>query len=265
MPLSTETALPKNIVSQPPLMSPMVDSKGNLTRSWSIWFRDLYDRTANKRGNAIDALDKETTDIVTQVLINIENIAANGLAIAVNSDNIQINADNIAINVEKILENTLAISENADQILINSNNISTNASNIVNNTANIAANAASIVINANNIATLTSDFGLHVEAETAHGSNGAIVGKDDLATSLVAGLVKTMASLADLTSSTATIVLPDIGLAPAAYDQAYAQSVTDMTNEAKLKINQLTTDLNATIDKVNSIISESKLSGQMDV
>lgn len=258
MPLSTETALPKNIVSQPPLMSPMVDSKGNLTRSWSIWFRDLYDRTANKRGNAIDALDKETTDIVTQVLINIENIAANGLAIAINSNNIQINADNIALNVEKILENTLAISENSDQILINSNNIA-------NNTANIAANAANIVVNANNIATLTSNLDLHVAAEVAHGSNGAIVGRDDLATGLAAGLVKTMASLADLASSTATIILPDIGAAPAAYDQAYAQSVTDMANEAKLKINQLTTDLNATIDKVNSIISESKLSGQMDV
>ncbi len=50
----------ENIVSTPPLTSAIVNNDGKLTRAWAIWFRDIFDRVANKRGNAIDENEEET-------------------------------------------------------------------------------------------------------------------------------------------------------------------------------------------------------------
>ncbi len=55
-----------NLVSQPPLTTPITDGNGVLTRAWSIWFRDLYKRTSYKGGNTIDQ-NKEEVD---QELLN---------------------------------------------------------------------------------------------------------------------------------------------------------------------------------------------------
>lgn len=142
--------------------------------------------------------------------------------------------------------------------------INANIENIEANASAIEATNAQITENTNAISTTSSNLSSHVGVNSAHGSNGAIVGSNDFATNSTAGLVKSMSSLAVLAASTANITIPDLASAPATYNQAYMQSVATMANEAKLKINQLTADLNATIDKVNSIISESKLSGQMD-
>lgn len=43
-----------NLVSQPPLTSPMTDGNGTLTKHWAIWFRDVYNRIGFRGGNAID-------------------------------------------------------------------------------------------------------------------------------------------------------------------------------------------------------------------
>lgn len=43
-----------NQVSDPPLTAKIVGQDGKITRAWSIWFRTLYTRTSDKRGNAID-------------------------------------------------------------------------------------------------------------------------------------------------------------------------------------------------------------------
>ena len=72
-----------NLVSQPPLMIPVADANGTLSKAWAIWFRDLYRRVAYKGGNAIDDnLDLidgtiDTLDeTIAQVLLNVIAIAA---------------------------------------------------------------------------------------------------------------------------------------------------------------------------------------------
>ena len=93
--------MPENIVSQPPLTTPIADPNGMLSRAWSIWFRDLYSRTAYKGGNAID----DNTDLldgtidtleeaIIQILQNVSDISDNSDAIDQNITNIATNAQN---------------------------------------------------------------------------------------------------------------------------------------------------------------------------
>lgn len=86
----------ENLVSQPPLNIPVLDSNGMINRTWAIFFRDVYKRIAYKGGNAIDDLDGELDgtiatleEVIDQVLINIIDISGN-------TDNIETNAENLA-------------------------------------------------------------------------------------------------------------------------------------------------------------------------
>lgn len=210
-----------NIVSQPPLTTAISDGHGMLSKAWSIWFRDLYRRTAFKGGNAID---ENTTAIdgaiesLADVIIVVEN---HEIRISSNTGNIEINAS--------------AITANAD---------------------NITLNADAIIVNADNLTD-------HEALETAHGSNGNIVGFNDLATESLNGLVKRMATLADATTSIVSVVTADAAVAPALYDQAHSQSLVDLSNANKAAINLLVTDLNSSITVLNNLIARSKTSGQM--
>lgn len=129
---------PKNIVSQPPLTTPLLDQTGRASRAWAIWFRDLYVRTSYKGGNAIDNNLETLDDVIAQVLQNIEDIAVNKEAIEKNAEDIAQNAADIAANTEAIIQNTLAIAENADDIAVN-------AAAIAQNIVDIAANAQNIL------------------------------------------------------------------------------------------------------------------------
>ena len=225
----------ENLVSKPPLQVKLIDQNGLMNRAWSVWFRDLYRRVAYKGGNSIDDNIEDIDHLVDAVEANIIAIAANKEAIETNALAIAQNAEDIAVNSAAIVQNALAIAENA---------------------TDIAENAAAIVILANNL-------DAHVNASQAHSSNGDIVGFNDLADETTVGLVKRMASIADAVDSTVSITTPDIGAAPAAYDQTYTQSVTDLTNENKAAINQLASDLNDAIAVLNNLLAESKTSGQM--
>jgi len=129
---------PKNLVSQPPLTTPLLDQTGRASRAWAIWFRDLYVRTAYKGGNAIDNNIETLDEVIAQVLINIENIADNKSAIEVNAENIEQNKLDIIANTEAIIQNALAIAENSDDI-------ADNAAAIAQNVINIAVNAQNIL------------------------------------------------------------------------------------------------------------------------
>ncbi|AUR95706.1 coil containing protein [Vibrio phage 1.211.B._10N.222.52.F11] len=212
----------KNIVSQPPLTTPLLDQTGRASRAWAIWFRDVYNRTSYKGGNAIDGSIEDINELIAVVEVNVVNIEKNAEAISENS--------------EAILQNSLAITEN---------------------TESIATNANAIII-------LAEGLDNHVGASEAHGSNGNIVGFNDSATEAINGLVKQMAIIADAIQTTVNITTADIGPAPAAYDQNYTQLIANLTNESKAAINQLATDLNASINTINSVITESKSSGQMN-
>ncbi|AUR93152.1 hypothetical protein NVP1184A_13 [Vibrio phage 1.184.A._10N.286.49.A5] len=225
----------QNLVSKPPLQVALIDKNGLMSRAWAVFFRDLYRRVAYKGGNSIDENIEDIDQLVAAVEANIIAIAANKEAIEINAENIAQNAIDIAANTEAIIQNALAIAQNA---------------------SDIAANAAAIVLLANSLDT-------HINAFQAHGSNGDIVGFNDLADESIVGLVKRMASIADAVETTVDITTADIGAAPAAYDQAYTQSVTDLTNENKAAINQLASDLNDTIAVLNNLLAESKASGQM--
>uniref|UniRef100_UPI0035C770AD hypothetical protein n=2 Tax=Bacteria TaxID=2 RepID=UPI0035C770AD len=217
-----------NLVSKPPLQVKLIDQNGLMNRAWSVWFRDLYRRVAYKGGNAIDDNIEDIDDLVAAVEANI-------IAIAENKEAIAVNEQNIAENAEAIAKNILDIAENADNIEINRQAIE------------------QLELTLNN----------HINASQAHGSNGDIVGFNDLADESTVGLVKRMVSIADAADSMVDITTADIGPAPAAYDQVYAQLVTDLTNENKAAINQLASDLNDAIAVLNNLLAESKTSGQM--
>lgn len=218
----------ENLVSKPPLQVKLIDQNGLMNRAWSVWFRDLYRRVAYKGGNAIDDNIEDIDDLVAAVEANI-------IAIAENKEAIAVNEQNIAENAEAIAKNILDIAENADNIEINRQAIE------------------QLELTLNN----------HINASQAHGSNGDIVGFNDLADESTVGLVKRMVSIADAADSMVDITTADIGPAPAAYDQVYAQLVTDLTNENKAAINQLASDLNDAIAVLNNLLAESKTSGQM--
>ena len=201
----------QNLVSQPPLNTPIVDSSGLASRSFAIWMRDIYRRTAYKGGNAIDDNKAETAE---------ELICINGT-----------------------LEETIV------QVNINIEGISVNAENIDFNGLAIQANAENLVT--------------HEELEEAHGSNGVIVGFNDLADETTQGLVKRMTLLANAVQSTIEVVIADAAAAPVAYSQAHSQSLVDLSNANKAAVNALVTDLNNAIIVLNDLIAKSKASGQM--
>lgn len=149
----------------------------------------------------------------------------------------------------ELLELTSTLEETVVQVNINIEGVSINSDNI-------AINALAIQANADNLEN-------HELLEEAHGSNGVVVGLDDLADEVIQGLVKRMSLLANAIASTANVAQADAGAAPATYSQAHSQSLVDLSNANKAAINILVTDLNNTVTVLNNLIARSKTSGQM--
>lgn len=149
----------------------------------------------------------------------------------------------------ELLVLTATLEETIVQVNINIEGISVNADNI-------SINALAIQNNADNLAS-------HEALESAHGSNGDIVGFNDLADETTQGLVKRMAALADAIASTAGVVVSDASAAPATYSQSHSQELVDLSNANKAAINTLVTDFNNAVTVLNNLIARSKTSGQM--
>lgn len=111
--------------------------------------------------------------------------------------------------------------------------------------------------------TNTQDLIDHEVETGAHGSNGVIVGFNDVADEATYGLVKRMITLSDAVASTASVVVADASAAPAVYTQSHSQELVDLSNANKAAINSLVTDLNNAIIVLNNLILESKNTGQM--
>ena len=122
------------------------------------------------------------------------------------------------------------------------------------NTIGVLANRVDINTNTDNIAIVTQDLADHEADNSAHGVTGDNVGTEDFSQPATGGVVLLAALVADLTQ----IATADIAAAPALYDQTYTQSVTDLTNENKAKINEV-------VLKVNEIIAGQIASKQMAV
>lgn len=159
-------------------------------------------------------------------------------------------------NIEDIDDLVASVEKNIASILENKSAIEENTSDIAINIIDIAQNEISID-------QLTISLNSHISRSEAHGSNGDIVGFNDLAEEAKRGIVKRMALIADAVDTAVNITTTDIPAAPAVYDQAYMQLVADLTNENKAAINSIASDLNSAILVLNNLLSESKSSGQM--
>lgn len=229
-----------NNVSQPPYSAPLVNNDGTIHKAWAIWIRDMYRRVAFKGGNTID-INKEETD---ESLKGID-------------DQIDVIDGTLKETIEQVNENTVGISDNKESIATNTENIATNTASIEENKTNITTNSEATQQNATNLTD-------HEQATTAHGSNGAIVGFNDVATETLNGLVMQMANIADAVQSAVEITQADPIDAPAAYSQTHAQSVVDLTKANKAGINQLVSDFNDAVNVLNQLLANSKTSGQMN-
>ena len=198
------------------------------------WTDDLINEFLNYLTN-INTLSGSTDGLVVQVNLNTDDIAANTVEIVINAEGIAVNVIDIAANTEDIIVNTLGISQNADDIIIN---------------------AAATALVASNL----SD---HELSNSEHGVQGFNVGTLDYPTEAVGGSVLRMALVANAVASTATVVFADIGAAPAAYSQTYAQSQTTAINELKLKHNTMLTNLNSLITLFNATLANAKTAKQM--
>ena len=140
------------------------------------------------------------------------------------------------------LQNFVEMARNSDDLI---DEVEQNAVNITTNTANITTNADNIII-------VADDLSDHELLNSAHGVTGGNVGTGDFAQPVVGGVVFLAGLISDLTQ----IATVDIVVAPVAYNQVYTQSVTDLTNENKAKINEI-------VLKVNAIISGQISANQM--
>ena len=93
----------------------------------------------------------------------------------------------------------------------------------------------------------------HIASNSQHGVTGNNVGTEDYAQDLIGGVVLLATNVAELVPSTV-----NVDAAPAAYDQAYAQSQADA-------INSLATDVNGIINKINELIQGQITAKQMGV
>lgn len=110
---------------------------------------------------------------------------------------------------------------------------------------------------------LRLEFDTHVANQSAHGATGDIVGTDDYATALVGGTVLLATAVANAAASTVSVTLPDATAAPAAYNQAQAQSVVTLANEMKGDINTLVANFNALTTQFNALLASERTAKQL--
>ena len=103
----------------------------------------------------------------------------------------------------------------------------------------------------------------HIADTGAHGVTGTNVGTGDYCTLAQGGVVDLMALVANAVASAAEIILADVGAAPAAYSQAYADLQTALLNDVKDKHNTMLADLNNAITQFNDLVAKSKTAKQM--
>ena len=66
--------------------------------------------------------------------------------------------------------------------------------------------------------------------------------------------ITSTATASDASSSSATVLTPDVGAAPAAYSQAYADQQTNLINDVKAKHNTLVSDVNSVVTDINELV-----------
>lgn len=225
-------------------------NREDIRRNNPVWDEIFVDDYENKGENL--------TEIEIQVTDNTDAIEANTAAIAVNTADIATNTANIATN-------TTDIATNASNISTNTANIATNTGNIATNTSNISTNAGNIATNTTNITTVTNNFNAHDASNSEHGVTGDNVGTGNFAQTAIGGVVLLADLVSDVSATTTVIVTADVGAAPVAYSQAYADQQTALINECKSKINSLiNNDVLDLITQFNDLLQQMKDANQMN-
>lgn len=177
----------------------------------------------------------------------------------------------------EINSNALGVTNNALGISQNATDITANTSLITEHINNISgAHAASAIgydstasgYVANNVQAAIDEgadnLDTHEALTTAHGVTGNNVGTEDYAQTALGGVVLLADLVTDVSATTTVIGTADVGAAPAAYDQAYADQQTALINECKAKINSLiNNDVLDLITQFNDLLQQMKDAKQM--
>lgn len=163
---------------------------------------------------------------------------------------------NVDQNAEATDENTLSI-ESLD-IRVTGNTVAITAIDIRLTTAEGEIDTLRIDLDQ-----LRIEFDTHVAAQSAHGATGDIVGTDDYAQPALGGTVFLAAAVANAAPSAVSVTSPDATAAPAAYNQAQAQSVVTLANEMKGDINTLVTNFNALTTQFNALLASERAAKQL--
>ncbi len=163
-----------------------------------------------------------------------------------------------AVNAQTETIESLAKENDEQQIAIESN---TELARSAQSAANSALSKSNE--NAAAIEVIATDLGDHEALDSAHGATGNNVGTEDYCTDIIGGVALLCELVNDAVESTATITTADIALAPAAYDQAYAETMRVMANDTKAKHNTLVTDLNSAVIQINDLLTKLKTAKQM--
>ena len=99
--------------------------------------------------------------------------------------------------------------------------------------------------------TNTKNLSNHTSSKTQHGATGDIVGSEDFAQAAIGGVVLLASKVDELAQNTVNVVN-----APAAYDQAHAQSLVEAINSLASKQNDI-------IGKINEFIQSQQNAKQM--
>lgn len=111
---------------------------------------------------------------------------------------------------------------------------------------------------------VADDLADHVAASSAHGAAGAIVGTLNYCTDAVGGVALLATAVGDAAETT-TLPPSSVAAAPAAYNQAYAQSQTDAINDLINNITDLANALNSAVDVINSSLVTERTAKQRAV
>lgn len=167
-------------------------------------------------------------------------------------ERITTNADNIVLLDVRVSDNETDIFNLSARVTINETDIGNLQTLSGDNRDRLDLLEPRVTTNETDIQNNTDNLDTHELDTGAHGVTGSVVGTGDYCTLVLGGVVDLAALVADLTQITTT----DILAAPATYDQAYTQTVSDLTNENKAKINEI-------VDKVNEIIAGQIAAKQM--
>ena len=109
--------------------------------------------------------------------------------------------------------------------------------------------------------TVESGLSNHIDAESAHGASGDIVGTDDYCTASVGGTVLLAGAVANANQVSTTIPI-FVAAAGATYSQAHTQTQIDTINALRQNVTDLVAANNALVSTINQMLATERTAKQ---